>query len=223
MTAILPMSLFAADPVTKLVDNASQGSTVNAVMGEFFNVSLDILPDNGGQGSPFDLMKSDVWPRTADPSGTTGRIIAKWSVMTNVGARSLSITATPLKLMEKGSNGAYSAVTNGAEINYRLAFELYGYKTAQGTMVTDYLYVYSGVASVTNAGTSTNEGKIDNWISANDGMINMPYISSGRPVHILLMDNDGQGSGVLYTAQERENWPSGFYQATITINISGGL
>lgn len=195
--------------------SASRGVTVNAMMGEFLNVSLDIITNNGAQGSPFDLMGSDVWPRVSNPAANVGRMIATWSVMTNTGNRTLTISATPLRLMVKNnSSGTYVPATEERIIEYRLAFELYGYSHLTGDMVTDSLIVYSGEVSTTTQGEESSIGKLDNW---HEG-INMPYVSTDRPVYILLM----KGEGELYTAQEREDWSQGFYQATVTINITGG-
>ena len=199
---------------------AGKGFSIYAQMGEYMNVSFEMLQNNGYEGSPFDLMGNDVWPRTSDPAAGYGRRIATWSVMTNAGNRNLTITAMPLV---QTSNAAGQPVTDGPSINYRLSFALNSFNRASAQMVAGNINVYSGTPVVISQGSYSTEGGIsanilDNWINGEEGPVNMPYISQDQPVRVILMKSEGTP----YTAEERSLWSSGMYQATITITITGG-
>lgn len=214
LIAILPV--FAA---THLDEGSTTHFTFNAVMNEFMNVSIDIIPNNGYEGSPFDLMGGDVWPRNENPAAGYGRRIATWSVMTNTGDRNLTISATPLVRIQNASGQAIPSSANPEVINYRLAFALLGYSQASGGYVSDVIYVFSGNAVSITHGEYANQRILDNWVNTEDGPVNMPYISEDQNVRVVLMKPDG----TLYTAEERSLWSAGLYQATITITITGGV
>ena len=195
---------------------AGKGFSLYAQMGEYMNVSFELIQNNGYEGTPFDLMGNDVWPRTSDPAAGYGRKVATWSVMTNAGNRNLTITATPLV---QTSNVAGQAVVNGPSINYRLSFALNSFNRASGQMVGGNINVYSGSSVVISQGSSDISANIlDNWINGEEGPVNMPYISQDQPVRVVLMKSEGTP----YTAEERSLWAPGMYQATITITITGG-
>ena len=212
------MAILPAYAGTHLEENATTPFTVNAVMGEFMNVSLDIISNNGFEGTPFDLTATDVWPRTTDPAVGFGRRVATWSLMTNAGTRSLTISATPLILIQNAAGQAIPPSANQEEINYRLAFPLLGYSQSAGNYVSNNIFVFSGTTVTITDGTYGNPGILDNWVITDAGPVNMPFISENQNVRVVLM----KAEGVLYSAEERSLWSAGLYQATITIMITGG-
>lgn len=213
-TVLILMIIVAVMPLSAGIrwDSSATGSIVfDAYVGEFLNVTLDIISNNGFEGSPFDLTSKDVWPRNPDPPAGYGRRIAVWDLMTNADYRKLTISATPL----------VNTTDSSCQVNYRLAMMLNGYSNALRTNVQDVIYVYSGYEpTVIEQGSVGAPEKIDNWVLPAEGQAsNMPYISTEQDVRILLMKPDGS----LYTAEERDLWADGLYQATITITITGGV
>lgn len=212
------MAILHALSAAYLETGATTPFTVNAIMGEFMNVSLEMIPSNGFEGTPFDLTGADVWPRNENPAAGYGRRIATWSVMTNTGDRNLTISATPLILIQNASGQTVPSSANPDVINYRLAFTLLGYIRAMGGYVSDVIYVFSGSSVSISHGTYADPGILDNWVNTEDESVNMPYISEDQNVRVVLMKPDG----TLYSAEERMLWSAGVYQATITITITGG-
>ena len=216
---LLLIAILPAFSATHLDESSTTHFSLNAVMNEFMNVSINIIPNNGYEGTPFDLMGGDVWPRNENPAAGYGRRIATWSLMTNTGDRNLTISATPLIRIQNASGQAIPSSSNPEEINYRLAFTLLGYSQAMGSYVSDVIYVFSGRTVTITHGTYDEQRILDNWVLTNQGAVNMPYISEDQNVRVVLMKQDG----TLYTSEERSLWSAGLYQATITITITGGV
>ena len=210
---ILALPAFAA---VRVDESAGRGFSVYAQMGEYLNVSLDMIPNNGYEGTPFDLMGNDVFARESNPPAGYGRKIATWSLMTNAGNRTLTISAAPLTQVSTASGEPLGE--NPQQINYRLAFALSGYSQAQKTMVRSDILVYSGNTFTVSQGSYGADNIIDNWVISANGEVNMPYISQDQDVRVVLM----KAENTPYTQEERDLWPSGMYRATITITITGG-
>ena len=213
-------ALWATEPETPppvLNASASTGLEIHAFMGSMINVSITPLPSTGLEGIPFDLMGSDVWYRSGDIETNTGRLIATWSLRTNVGARTLSITAGPLIQVNK-EDGTVPATPQ--KIFYRLVFTLFYYNQSKKANETKYLYVYSDG----HATEFTSE--ISNYLAST----NMPLVSSDQSVRILLVKptdeqnpTQNKASYGPYSASDRKNgWDSGWYEADISIEITGG-
>ena len=216
LTALFSVS--AGTP--KLITSATRGLDIHAYMGGIMNVTVSPVANTGLDGIPFDLMGTDVWYQgeTMDTLSDTGlglgRLIATWSLRTNTGSRTLTISAAPLYRVAD-ETGAPVSDTNG--INYRLSFALSYHKLLDNSTASTFIIVFSGTDRQIANGTAEAQGVLDNWVQGDDGAINMPVISSNQPIRVLLVKNDGTP----YTLEERKAWPAGTYVADVSIIISG--
>ncbi len=203
ITCLIAFSISAASGDPILNTSATSGIDIHAYMGIMCNVSIDILPNTGYEGAPFDIMGSDVWGKTSDAGMNTGRLVAKWSYRTNEQNRVLSIGATPLK------NGETT-------INYRLVFSMEG--------TSDKLFVFSRIPdSPTEAMIDeySFDFDINNYSTDQGYTINNPVASTNQNVRIILCDFNGSYDIVEYTDNQRNAWSEGNYTSTIYVRVKG--
>lgn len=209
------LPLWSADPPTPVLNAAaSTAIDIHAFNGSLLNVSITPLPSTGLEGVPFDVMASDVWYRGGNLNSNTGRLIATWSLRTNVGDRNLTITANPL-VQKTDKDGNAVSEANATKLFYRLSFGLNYFNQSKHINETKYLYVYS----TSNAVQFTTE--LDNYL----GSTNMPIVSSDQGVRIILVKPNNQLAPTdfsAYLADDRLEWNSGMYEAVIEISIVGG-
>lgn len=120
---------------------------------------------------------------------------ARWSVATNLSNVRLIFNATPLQSDSDAS----------VAVNYYMTFRLcYESEDAnhQSITVVDYITVQSNstdlVKAITNTTTALGE--------------TLPLISLNQNVRIMLYD---------YSTAEKESWPGGYYDGTVTITLEG--
>lgn len=207
-------TIWAVDPVLNM--SGSSGIDLHAYMGANINVFINLLPYNGQDGVPFDIMGEDVLGKVGDESLNSGRLFATWSLRTNTQTRVLRISATPLTHVPDEQSSAET------EINYRLVFSL---DTKNNTK----LFVYS---------TGDDEpfafmADMNDYETDQGETINMPVASSNQGVRIVLCKFSHAAVGanfqeftkddvftiIPYTDEERNAWPIGEYSATITLTI----
>ena len=199
----------------KLESSNSTGISVNALMGVFHDVMITPVDNDGLSGLPFDIMGDDVWYRSGTLNGM-GRLIATWTIIMNGDARSLSITAQPLR-RTKDANGKAVVDNPPQEICYWISFALryHAHDDANNDIIQEaYIGVYGdGIQHPFNT-------QFNNFAPLG---INTPFVSEDQPVRILLV----KSTGVPYSAAERgsstSGWLNGVYEATVTIEITGGV
>lgn len=204
-----------------------QTSYTNAIelMGfvrQYHVVTIQALFENAseslGYGMPFDITKDDVSIRDTTSSNTqgplkdkkTGRHIANWSIVSTYSPIEITINASKLTHLSKSTS-----------IDYYLCFRCeYATFNDSGTSVGNnvvYLIVSSDgnheyYINDTEQGSLTFPYSLHNSSTSLSSQV-FPIVSSLQDIRFMLHD---------YTIEQKEDWPGGYYGATITIEIIGG-
>lgn len=209
----LILCMFSVSAGTIVLDSyASTGLSINAVLGDFYDISITPTRNDGHSiGIPFSITGSDVLASSNNTNGSLsgyGRQIATWTVVMNEeGNRCISIQAEPLKRVTD-SDG--NAVTPDTPICYWLSFALRYRAYRSGKYVTEegYIGVYG------NNSLNTFSTNFDNFTPAGT---DTPFISQNQPVRVILVKDNGQP----YSSSEILAWPAGVYTSVITITLGG--
>ena len=192
--------------------SASNGISINGMLGEFHDIIISPISNDGLNGMPFDIMGTDVWYNSGSVDGV-GRLIAIWSIVMNGTTRSMTVKADPFKRV-KDENGKAVAYNSNDDICYRISFTLryYSYNNEEPEVNFKYLGVYG------NGIPSEFGGDFwDNKVTVENSVVNKPFVSQNQPVRVILLKN----GGIAYSSDERENWKSGIYEAIVTLEITG--
>lgn len=192
---ILLLSVSCVFAAFELKKQYSNGIDINGFVKSYCIANFYPITDstNDGVGMPFDIMGSDI---NYQADHRFGREIARWTIATNL-VPVITINATPLVSVD---NPAVS-------IDYILSFRLaYDGDDGNGNSITtiEYFDVYSNSTNViksTFTGLVTPEGDI------------LPLISLNEDIRFMLQRN--------YTTAEKNAWPNGSYQATVTMTLEG--
>lgn len=172
----------------------TKGIPINGFIKSYCITTITPIEENASStiGLPFDIMGSDI---NYQADQRLGREIARWSVATNLSNVRLIFNATPLQSDSDAS----------VAVNYYMTFRLcYESEDAnqQSITVVDYITVQSNstdlVKAITNTTTALGE--------------TLPLISLDQDVRIMLYN---------YSTAEKESWPGGYYDGTVTITLEG--